>query len=236
MFRTRATRPLGKISTWSSTRIDPSVSVPVITVPNPFIVKTRSTGNRKRPSDPRGSVSRAASARACFKASRPVPVVLLTGIIGAFSRNDPATNSSTSSLTNSKISSSTRSALVSAITPRRTPSRRQISKCSRVWGMTDSSAATTRVTMSIPPTPASMFLTKRSWPGTSTNPRRKPGSRSKLAKPRSMVIPRRFSSAQRSVSVPVRARTRDVLPWSMWPLVPTMTCLPGAAIRSPASM
>ena len=38
----------------------------------------------------------------------------------------------------------------------------------------DSSAATTRMTRSIPPTPASMFLTKRSWPGTSMKPTRIP--------------------------------------------------------------
>src|SRR5439155_868103 len=37
-----------------------------------------------------------------------------------------------------------------------------------------------------------------------------------------MVIPRRFSSSRRSASMPVRARTRAVLPWSMWPAVPTI--------------
>src|SRR6266702_3674708 len=41
------------------------------------------------------------------------------------------------------------------------------------------------------------------------------------ANPRSIVIPRRFSSSQRSVSTPVRAFTSAVLPWSMWPAVPT---------------
>src|SRR5690348_12701707 len=37
-----------------------------------------------------------------------------------------------------------------------------------------------------------------------------------------MVIPRRFSSASRSASMPVRALTSAVLPWSIWPAVPTM--------------
>src|SRR5947208_5564919 len=37
-----------------------------------------------------------------------------------------------------------------------------------------------------------------------------------------MVMPRRFSSSRRSASMPVRARTRAVLPWSMCPAVPTM--------------
>ena len=43
-----------------------------------------------------------------------------------------------------------------------------MSKCSRVWGITDSSAATTSITASMPWAPASMLRTKRSWPGTST--------------------------------------------------------------------
>ena len=40
-------------------------------------------------------------------------------------------------------------------------------KCSRVWGITDSSAAITSSTASMPWAPASMFRTNRSWPGTS---------------------------------------------------------------------
>ena len=35
-----------------------------------------------------------------------------------------------------------------------------------------------------------------------------------------MEMPRRFSSAKRSVSIPVSALTSDVFPWSMWPAVP----------------
>src|SRR5258708_406519 len=37
-----------------------------------------------------------------------------------------------------------------------------------------------------------------------------------------MVMPRRFSSSRRSASMPVRARTRAVLPWSMCPAVPAI--------------
>src|SRR5258708_34778661 len=47
------------------------------------------------------------------------------------------------------------------------------------------------------------------------------------ANPRSMEMPRRFSSSRRSVSMPVSALTRDVFPWSMCPAVPTMMCLMG---------
>jgi hypothetical protein len=43
-------------------------------------------------------------------------------------------------------------------------------KCSRVCGLIDSSAAMTSSALSMPPMPASMFFTKRSWPGTSTKP------------------------------------------------------------------
>ena len=55
---------------------------------------------------------------------------------------------------------------------------------------------------------------------------RRPASR--WAKPRSMVIPRSFSSLSRSGSIPVSARTRVDLPWSMWPAVPTTTWRTGS--------
>ena len=61
---------------------------------------------------------------------------------------------------------------VSTVIPCRIPSSRQISKCSRVCGLMPSSAAITSSTRSMPPTPASMLRTKRSCPGTSTNPNR----------------------------------------------------------------
>src|SRR6185369_17839487 len=37
-----------------------------------------------------------------------------------------------------------------------------------------------------------------------------------------MEMPRAFSSFRRSVSTPVSAFTSEVLPWSMWPAVPTI--------------
>ena len=45
-----------------------------------------------------------------------------------------------------------------------------MSRCSRVWGMTPSSAAMTKITPSMPVAPATMVLMKCSWPGTSTMP------------------------------------------------------------------
>ena len=67
--------------------------------------------------------------------------------------------------------------------------------------------------------PASMFFKKPRWPGTSTKPTSRPEGRVVAAKPRSIVMPRAFSSAHRSGSVPVRARTSVDLPWSTWPAV-----------------
>src|SRR3954471_6656075 len=48
------------------------------------------------------------------------------------------------------------------------------------------------------------------------------------AKPRSIVIPRRRSSAQRSGSIPVSARTSVDFPWSTCPAV-ARTCMCSAA-------
>jgi len=98
-----------------------------------------------------------------------------------------------------------------------------MSRCSRVCGMTPSSAATTSTTRSMPPAPAAMARTKRSCPGTSTTPASVPSGSERWANPSSMVMPRRFSSASRSVSMPVSAFTSAVLPWSTWPAVPMTT-------------
>ena len=110
---------------------------------------------------------------------------------------------------------------MSATTPCRAPSSPQMARCSRVWGITPSSAATTRSTRSIPCAPATIVRTKRWCPGTSTTPTRPPDGSVQAAKPSSIVIPRRFSSASRSGSVPVRASTSDDFPWSTCPAVPT---------------
>ena len=92
------------------------------------------------------------------------------GTTGAPSRKVPSSTRDRSSATSSSHSASTRSILVRATSPFCTPSSWQMSRCSRVWGMTPSSAATTSITRSRPPAPATMLLMKRSWPGTSTMP------------------------------------------------------------------
>ncbi|MBW3609810.1 MAG: alpha/beta fold hydrolase [Actinobacteria bacterium] len=130
----------------------------------------------------------------------------------------------------SAASSAARSIFVSAMTARLTPRYRRICRCSSVCGIHPSSAATMISARSIDPTPATMFLTKSSWPGTSTMPRwyftggctSGGEGRSRWANPRSMVMPRAFSSGSRSGSVPVSARTRELLPWSTCPAVARM--------------
>ncbi len=219
--RTRARRPAGRISSSSPTSRAPATSVPVATVPKPFIVKTRSTGRRSSPSACRGAASSASSRSAARSASSPSPVRAETRTTGRPSRNDPRTSSAVSCSATVWAVSSARSLLVSTTSPRGIPSRRQIWKCSRVCGITDSSAATTSSTASMPWAPASMLRTKRSWPGTSTNEATSDGPSSACAKPRSIVMPRSFSCGRRSGSLPVSARTSALLPWSMWPAVPT---------------
>ena len=189
----------------------PATSVPVTTVPKPFIEKARSIGRRAAPSAGRCRTCDTCPAIASRRASRPSPVAAETSITGADSRNEPLTSAATSSRTSARVSASARSALVSTTMPRGMRSRRQMSKCSRVCGITDSSAATISSTQSMPPTPASIVLTKRSWPGTSTNAIRV-SPIAVCANPSSMVMPRAFSSLSRSGSMPVSALTSELFP------------------------
>ena len=149
---------------------------------------------------------------ACWRSSIPAPFAADVRIMGADSRNDPFINSLISiSTRSSHSSSSAKSHFVRAIIPREIPNNLRIFKCSMVWGMIPSSAATTNNAKWMVDTPATIFRMKRSWPGTSIMVI----SLLINAKPRSMVIPRAFSSSRRSVSVPVSAFTRAVLPWSI---------------------
>src|SRR6204780_96235 len=200
----------------------PEARVPVTTAPNPRMAKARSIGIRKYCDASFSGTVDANFASSARNSSSPAPVVALTATIGASSRNEPRTNSPASSRASSNKTPSGRSALVRTTMPFRMPNNIQISKCSRVCGFMDSSEAKTKRTRSMPLTPASMFLMNLSWPGTSTKPRRTFSESWRCAKPRSMDMPRCFSSLRRSVSMPVSARTKAVLPWSIWPAVPIM--------------
>src|SRR6185436_19016710 len=215
----------GCTSRASPGRIVPPASVPVTTTPRPFRWNARSTGRRAGRSGSAGTAWREArSTRAALSSGIPCPVALDTGRIGAPENGVPARSSPTSSSASSRRSGVTRSTLVSATRPEGMPRSEQTARCSRVCGFTPSSAATTRSITRMPPRPARALWRNRSCPGTSTKPIWRSPSKSQ-ANPRSMVIPRAFSSAQRSQSIPVSARTRLVLPWSMWPAVPAMALL-----------
>ena len=158
--RIRPRRPLGTSSTSSPTDSVPSTSVPVTTVPNPIIVKARSIGRRGRSTSRRGGAAPRTISSDATSAAMPCRLVADTSTIGASFSGVAASAARTSARTRAAHSSSTRSRLVSATTPRSTPSSSRIARCSRVCGMTPSSAATTRMTASMPPTPASMFRMK----------------------------------------------------------------------------
>ena len=144
--------------------------------------------------------------------------------MGAPSRRVPTRISwMSSSISSSHSSSSIRSVFVRATRPSGSASRSRMARCSRVWGMTPSSAAMTRIAASMLPTPASMFLIKSIWPGTSTmlTASCEPSgmARSIQAKPSTIVSPRRCSSSSRSGWLPVSAWTSVDLPWSTCPAV-----------------
>ena len=189
------------------------------TVPKPAIVKTRSIGRRGRP-----VVGRARSCwsrRSSMPTGRPGPARVIDRDRARSARRPascPRRASSISAFTSSSHSSSTRSAFV------RTIDAASGSRAGRGWrGARGSGASRPRrrrpraARCRSPPTPASMFLMKRSWPGTSTMLTSWPLGSVSQAKPRSMVIPRSFSSARRSGSMPVSAWTSVDLPWSTWP-------------------
>ena len=149
--RTRARRPAGRISSSSPTARLPATSVPVTTVPKPFIVNTRSIGSRSRPAAGRGArlarelderrpAARRARSRCAPRRGRSaVPP-------GTSPPRAPCASSSATAWAEASAASH----FVSTTTPRGTPSSRQMSKCSRVCGITDSSAATTSITASTP--------------------------------------------------------------------------------------
>ena len=150
----------------------------------------------------------------------PLPLSADTRTVGDPSSEVPASSSATSSSTISARSSSAMSVFVMTTMPCWTSSRSKIATCSLVCAITPSSAATTINAMSKPPAPMIICLTKRSCPGTSTMLTSVPLSSWTQANPSSIVIPRFFSSASRSGSMPVSALMRVDLPWSTCPAVP----------------
>ena len=220
--------PDGSNVTGSPTSRPPFQSVPVTRLPKPCRTKIRSIGSRV--SRPRAANSTAAIRSSIVRAtsSIPSPVLAEQRMMGLPSKIVPLMASSTSaSTTSSHSASGVRSVFVSAMKPSGTCSKSTISMCSRVWGITPSSAAITSMTRSMPPTPASICLTKRSCPGTSTTPMRRPEGRSMNAKPSSIEMPRFRSSGRRSVLMPLIRSISAVFPWSIWPAVPSIAARVG---------
>ncbi len=225
--RTRASRSSGSRRTASPCATVPLQVDPVTTVPAPATANTRSIGRRNTSATGRATRCAATPRSAARSSSSPSPVRADVTTGGSHRTRLRARRSTTSERTSSSQSASTRSRLVSTGMPRRTPSSSTMARCSVVWGMIPSSAAMTSRATSMPVAPASMLRTNPSWPGTSTTLAWMPSPKGRGAKPKSIVMPRRFSSSQRSVSTPVRAFTRAVLPWSMWPAVPITKRLRG---------
>ena len=156
--------------------------------------------DRERPVDPQphvgGVVGRGQPRRPASPTRPAAPPCPHRSAADTATASIPASGVSASRSRASSIASSgsIRSLRVTTSRPCRTPSATSASRCSPVCGIQPSSAATTSSTAGTGPTPASMVVTNRSWPGTSTNATG-PDGRSVQANPRSMVMPRRCSSA-----------------------------------------
>ncbi len=95
--RTFAIVPPGRIATSSPVATVPPITVPVTTVPNPFIEKERSTGRRNRSEESFPGIPAAIRSRTATSSGSPCPVAAETRTIGAPSRNVPRTSARISS-------------------------------------------------------------------------------------------------------------------------------------------
>ena len=99
---------------------------------------------------------------------------------------------------------------------------------STVWGMTPSSAATIRMTMSVTLAPRARMAVKVSWPGVSMKVIRRPLIVTWEA-PMACVMP---PASPAATPVWRMASRSDVLPWSTWPMTVTTG---GRGLRSAGS-
>ncbi|CAJ6204410.1 Uncharacterised protein [Burkholderia pseudomallei] len=176
MLRTRTVSPVRATASESPVRTRPATAVPVTTVPCPASVNTRSTASRNRPSSRRARQASAVSRRCAFNAATPASSGSLARVskTGASASGEAASHARISSRTRATRAASTRSHFVSASAPCATPSSCRIDRCSRVCGITPSSAAITTSAKSIPHAPAAIVWTSFSWPGTSMKPSTSP--------------------------------------------------------------
>ena len=177
MPRTRTLCPLGAVCSTSPTATRPLATMPVTTVPTPERVKLRSTARRKpcAASAPgRAWCAWAQLCRCARRASTPSPLYAETAKTGACASAVGASRACTwaCSAASRAVRSAVgmRSILVSTTVAWVSPSRASTARCSRVCGMTPSSAATMSSACAMPVAPASMVCSRRSCPGISTNP------------------------------------------------------------------
>ena len=116
----------------SPTLIEPSIKVPVTTVPKPFTEKARSTFKRAGKSSLVSLMLAIFSSKSVFNSSIPSPAIASVSIIGAFSNAVPKNCSLISSNTINFKSSSAPSTLVKTIIKSSIPSKFKTSTCSRV--------------------------------------------------------------------------------------------------------
>ena len=117
------------------------------------------------------------------------------------------------------VATSTKSHFVSATITDFTPRRFKISRCSKLWGISPSFAATTNKHASKPYAPLIIVFMRFSCPGTSINAIFS-SFLLKFEKLRSIVMPRFFSSSRLSPSKPFSSFISAVFPWSICPAVP----------------
>ncbi|MDR8883436.1 hypothetical protein FEP62_05253 [Burkholderia multivorans] len=158
MLRTRTSRAVRAIASVSPFFTRPANAVPVTTVPCPASVNTRSTASRNSPSSRRARQASAASARCRFSAATPGSSATVARVskIGAPASVESRSQPSISSRTCAMRAASTRSHFVSATAPCATPSNCRMATCSRVCGITPSSAAITSSAKSMPHAPAAI--------------------------------------------------------------------------------
>ena len=158
----------GNNSTTSPLEIIPLLTVPVTIVPYPCLLNTLSTYNLKF-SELTGSLTVFAKLKIfSFKLFIPFPVKLSTLMILDDDKTVPFLIFSISWITISIHSSSTVSIFVITIMPLIIARLSKICKCSNVWGITPSSAATTNNPKWIVEAPATIFRMNFWCPGTST--------------------------------------------------------------------
>ena len=121
--------------------------------------------------DYRAGTRRAARGNAARSSSMPAPLIAETAIDSPRRRaRCPPARPERLRRTRASHSSSTRSRLRECDDAAAHTEQLRMARCSRVCGMTPSSAAMTRSARSIPVAPATIVRTNASWPGTSITP------------------------------------------------------------------